>query len=204
MLDATARRSPVLLVRRGPRLAPGAWQELLCTVPAAERFRIEQLHRWEDRQDSAIGWQLLQRLSGESGLRRRANGRPECDPPLDVSLSHAGGWIAVATSQRGRVGVDVETLREPSPSLARRCLSAPELAWLAQEPEVSGLRFLRLWTAKEAYLKATGVGLSVDPRDISLDHTGDGPSVCGAAQEWRFTCSEPAPNMCVTLCEELV
>lgn len=92
-------------------------------VPVAERPRIERLHRWEDRQDSAIGWQLLQRLAGDSGLRRRDSGRPECDPPLDVSLSHSGGWIAAAASESGRVGVDVETVRDVSPSLARRCLS---------------------------------------------------------------------------------
>jgi len=202
LLDPIARRSRVLVVRRGPQLAPGAWQELLSVVPAAERSRIEQRHRWEDRQDSAIGWQLLQGLAGTSGLRRGHNDRPECDPPLDVSLSHSGGWIAVAAGERGRVGIDVETLREVSPSLARRCLSTPELTWLEEDPGLRSLRFLRLWTAKESYLKATGVGLGLDPRDITLDHSGDEPRMTGTAQHWRFTTSAPAADVCLTVCEE--
>lgn len=204
MLDATARHTRIRVIRRGTRMQPDAWQHLLSTVPPGERPRIEQLHRWEDRQDSAIGWQLMQRLAGNSGLRRGDNGRPECDPPLDVSLSHSGGWIAVASSESARVGVDVETVRDVSPSLAQRCLSSSELAWMEQDADLRTLRFLRLWTAKEAYLKAIGVGLGgPDPRDVSLDHTGDEPRLTGVAGHWRFTSSGPAPGVCLTVCEEV-
>ncbi|MEJ7775687.1 MAG: 4'-phosphopantetheinyl transferase superfamily protein, partial [Nocardioidaceae bacterium] len=94
-----------------------------------------------------------------------------------MSLSHSGGWIAVAACETGRIGIDVEVLRDVTPSLERRCLSAVELAWLdrAQPGVPRSLRFSRLWTAKEAYLKATGVGLAADPRTVSIDHTGDEP-----------------------------
>lgn len=176
-------------------------------LPLTERRRIEQLHRWEDRQDSAIGWQLLHQLTGERGVtvRRGANGRPCSDPPVDVSLSHSGGWIAVAVCETGRIGIDVETRRDVPLALAQRCLSAAEMAWLERaEPGVPrSLRFLRLWTAKEAYVKATGVGLAADPRDISIDHTSDEPRLLSAgAGSWRFSSSTSAPGVCVTVCVE--
>lgn len=195
------------MVQRGPRLTPPAWQALASALPLSERRRIAELHRWEDRQDSAIGWRLLHQLAGERDVTvsRGLNGRPCSDPPVDVSLSHSGGWIAVAACETGRIGIDVETLRNVAPSLERRCLSAAELAWLDRaKPGVPrGLRFFRLWTAKEAYLKATGVGLAADPREVSIDHTGDEPRLLGlAARCWRFSCSTPAPGVCVTVCVE--
>ncbi len=197
----------VVVVQRGPQLTPAAWQELVSGLQLTERRRIERLHRWEDRQDSAIGWHLLHRLAAERGVsvRRGADGRPCSDPPVDVSLSHGGGWIAATACETGRTGIDVETLRDVAPSLARRCLSAAESAWLERaRPGVHrGLRFLRLWTAKEAYLKATGVGLAADPREISIDHTGDEPRLLGSAAGcWRFSSSTPAPGVWVSTCVE--
>ncbi|CAA9381324.1 MAG: hypothetical protein AVDCRST_MAG75-979 [uncultured Propionibacteriaceae bacterium] len=88
-------------------------------------------------------------------------------------------------------------------SLTRRCLSAAELAWLEQgRPGAAReLRFFRLWTAKEAYLKAIGVGLATDPRQITIDHTSGEPRLQGsAAERWRFACSTPAPGVCLTVC----
>ena len=207
MLGATAQQNCVVVVQRGPQLTPPAWQELVSGLPLTERRRIEKLHRWQDRQDSAIGWHLLHQLAGERDVivRRGANGRPCSDPPVDVSLSHSGGWIAVAACETGRIGIDVEVLRDVTPSLERRCLSAVELAWLdrAQPGVPRSLRFSRLWTAKEAYLKATGVGLAADPRTVSIDHTGDEPRLLDlAARCWRFSCSTPAPGVCVTVCVE--
>lgn len=207
MLGATAQQNCVVVVQRGPQLTPPAWQELVSGLPLTERRRIEEMHRWEDRQDSAIGWHLLHELAGERDVtvRRDANGRPCSDPPVDVSLSHSGGWIAAAACETGRIGIDVETLRDVAPSLAQRCLSAAELAWL-ERAEPGGprdLRFCRLWTAKEAYLKATGVGLAADPREVSIDHTRHAPRLLGlAAQCWRFSSSTPAPGVCVTVCVE--
>lgn len=207
MLGATAKQIGVVVVQRGPQLSPRAWRELVSGLPLTERRRLEELHRWEDRQDSAIGWQLLHQLAAERGVTvgRGANGRPCSDPPVDVSLSHSGGWIAAAGCDTGRIGIDVETRRDVTPELAQRCLSAEEMAWL-QRGQPGGsrrMRFLRLWTAKEAYLKATGVGLAADPRDISIDHTRAEPRLRGAAAAcWRFSSSTPAPGVCVTVCVE--
>ncbi len=195
------------IIERGPRFSRHDWLRLVSMLPATERRRIEGLHRWQDRQDSALGWDLLHRLAGDCGVlvHRAKSGRPWSDSPLDVSLSHSGGWIAAAVSHTGRVGIDVETVHDVGPSLVRRCLSLTELDWFngATAATTRNHRFCRLWTAKEAYLKAVGVGLAVDPRDVPVDLSGDEPRLIGRASErWQLSELAPAPGVCVTVCVE--
>ncbi len=91
-------------------------------------------------------------------------------PDVDVSISHSGRTLLVAVVRGGRLGVDVE--EEPFDAfgrapLVRRMCTASERARVAQLPDASRRRALaRLWTIKEAALKAMGVGLAVDPRRI--------------------------------------
>ncbi|MGI9504959.1 MAG: 4'-phosphopantetheinyl transferase family protein [Geminicoccaceae bacterium] len=92
--------------------------------------------------------------------------RPADQATLDFSLSHADNIALVAVSARGRIGVDVERTAPPdSLAIARRWFAEDEIAWLEplSEPERSA-SFLACWTAKEAHLKALGLGLSGDLR----------------------------------------
>jgi len=124
---------------------------------------------------------------------------------MDVSLSHSGGWIAAAASPEGRIGIDIEAEREVSVTLTRRCLAPSELDWLSAaipgQPQRE--RFFRLWTAKEAYVKATGEGIRSDLRRIAIDHSGGEPRLAGPQQgHWQFTVTRPAPQVWVTVCSE--
>jgi 4'-phosphopantetheinyl transferase len=197
----------LVVVPRGRPLAPDDWATLVKGLPGAEQRRIGSVYRNDDQQDSAIGWSLLCRLADDHGVSvwRNSAGRPVTDPPVDISLSHGGGWIAVAASRAGRVGVDVEAVRDVSPALARRCLSPAEVGWMESAPGARDRqeRFLRLWTAKEAYLKAIGTGLGVDPRSFTLDCSSPAPRLRGAeGRRWLFRSGAPADGVCVTVCEE--
>jgi 4'-phosphopantetheinyl transferase len=83
---------------------------------------------------------------------------------LTFNVSHSGG-IALFAFTRGReIGVDVEQVRRDSDSeaIARRFFSVHEQEQLAALPaEERGEAFFRCWTRKEAYIKATGDGLSL-------------------------------------------
>jgi 4'-phosphopantetheinyl transferase len=197
----------LVVVPRGPRLSPHAWTTLLNNLPDAEQHRIGKNWRHLGQQDSAVGWRMLMDLAEQHHVcvRRNAAGRPVADPPVDVSLSHGGGWIAVAAHRRGRVGVDVEGVREVSPGLARRCLSTAELSWLERAADAPARleRFLRLWTAKEAYLKAIGTGLGTDPRTFTIDCRAAAPRLVGPEEDrWHFRTSVPADGVRVTVCLE--
>ncbi|MBF0307832.1 MAG: 4'-phosphopantetheinyl transferase superfamily protein [Alphaproteobacteria bacterium] len=139
-----------------------------------------------------------------AGLRFAAGGgKPRLIEPavadLDLSLSHAAGIAACAVSFGGLIGIDVEPLaRRVAPRVARRFLATDEAAWLeARPPECRPEDFLALWTLKEAFAKALGLGIQVGfgrfslrpdpPRAIHL------PREAGAARAWRFAQWRPTP-----------
>ncbi|MFD5877009.1 4'-phosphopantetheinyl transferase family protein [Streptomyces sp. NPDC060322] len=80
---------------------------------------------------------------------------------LGLSLSHSGDLVAVGLSRIGRIGVDVEHAdRAIRLDLVRsQILTGDETAALDLLPEADrGAHALRLWTLKEAYVKALGQG----------------------------------------------
>src|SRR5690349_629399 len=104
---------------------------------------------------------------GEWRFTRGAQGRPELAPPfaatgLNFNVAHTAGLVVVAVGRVARLGVDIEALdKRVSLPVARRYFSAREVSALdALAPEARPRRFLRLWTLKEAYLKAVGEGLA--------------------------------------------
>jgi phosphopantetheinyl transferase len=94
-----------------------------------------------------------------------------------LSLSRAGGRVAVAGSLTAPVGVDIESVE--------RVASAgfDDVAFTARER--AGLRGVhdraRLWAAKEALLKAEGRGLRRDPREIEVTVDAEGALASAAA-----------------------
>lgn len=94
-----------------------------------------------------------------------AHGKPAlaaADATLDFNLSHSGELAVIALTDGAVVGVDVEPRgrRVEHARLAPRVCSPAELACYAALPEPQrGEFFLRLWTRKEAFVKATGEGI---------------------------------------------
>ena len=84
--------------------------------------------------------------------------------------------MASAVSWEVEVGIDAECAdrRMEVESLAREVCSAHEQAQLrAAPPEARKALFMDLWTLKEAYLKALGVGIACGPlHQISFDLSG--------------------------------
>ena len=99
-------------------------------------------------------------------FRDAPGGRPAIvapDTDLDVNWSHSGGHAVMAVARSlPPLGVDYEVAR-PRPrarALARRFFHPQEFADLSQQADAClESAFLKLWTAKEAVLKALGEGL---------------------------------------------
>jgi phosphopantetheinyl transferase (holo-ACP synthase) len=116
-----------------------------------------------------------------------------------ISRAHAGPHTVQVAVDRGRVGVDLEPC-EPSAALAQAAeLFLPsERAWADQVPEdARWRRWLALWTAKEAVLKALGEGFAFGLDQVELAPDGAGglrlARLGGSAKRaegWRLTFDE--------------
>lgn len=130
----------------------------------AARFRFDQ-HRARFIVSHGVLRKILGRYlkADPAALRFRSSprGKPYLDPACDLqfNLSHSSGLGIYAVTFGRRVGVDIERI-EARPDLlevARRFFTPEEFALL--EPNRSLELFYRIWTRKEAWLKATGEGL---------------------------------------------
>jgi 4'-phosphopantetheinyl transferase len=113
---------------------------------------------------------------------------------LRFNLSHSGRLVVIALARAREVGVDLEQLERTTDwsLLAERIFSARELGELRALPATEQRRaFFRGWTRKEAYLKATGEGLTDDLPAIEVTLVpGHAPRLLGlpagsaAASKW--------------------
>ena len=99
---------------------------------------------------------------------------------LRFNLSHSESLALIAVCDDAEVGADLELLR-PMPdaeALAETYFTPAERRALAAlAPEARDRAFLCCWTRKEACLKATGMGLSVDTRSFDVGVVADSREV---------------------------
>jgi 4'-phosphopantetheinyl transferase len=157
------------------------------TLSSDESDRASRFHFPRDRQRFAASRSLLRiLLAGYLTTEPAAvsfsyseKGKPSLGPAhagknLKFNISHSGGVTLLAFTCDREIGVDVEQVRTDFDvlALARRFFSAEEQSQLAELPtEKSVDAFFRCWTRKEAYIKATGDGLSLplNQFDVSFD-----------------------------------
>jgi 4'-phosphopantetheinyl transferase len=145
------------------------------------------------------------REPGEWSFVTTDTGRPELagvgDPSwLRFSLSHTRGLVACAIGRHLDCGVDVEEIRSLDllDDLSRRVLGEEERAALFRLQGAERLeRFFTLWTLKEAYLKARGVGMRLPLGEIDIDLTAETPALRLAAgssdraADWQLEAGSP-------------
>lgn len=114
-------------------------------------------------------------------LSMRKNKKPTL-PGIDFSLSYSHRMAVCAISQQFKVGIDIEYKKPFYPAALEHILSANECAEYNQNTEKE-LFLLRLWTRKEAVLKAAARGLQDSPANC--------PVLTDAVQfantEWHIT-----------------
>jgi len=167
---------------------PADFAAALALLPPAMHGEVQDLRRWQDRQARILGRLLLRAGLAHLGLdasldawTRDAAGRPRlAGLAADFNISHCAGLALCAIRPAGRVGVDVEPLALRDPEGLRLGFGPEEWAEIqtAADPNRT---LLRLWTAKEAALKADGRGLGVEP--ATVDARGAEIRVGGTA--WR-------------------
>lgn len=193
------------------RLAPEACRDVLTPdeLTASARFHFPQDQR------QYLATRLLARLvlsrelacSPESlRFERTEYGRPELRSPeaptLRFNLTNTRRLVACVLARGREVGIDAEP-RDRHPSIeevASRVFVPRERAGLAAcaTVEARAERALRLWTLKEAYMKARGLGFSLPPQSFEIGFEGDDARLLPPAP-WRFESLWIADH-CVSVC----
>jgi 4'-phosphopantetheinyl transferase len=171
-------------------------------VTAEERTWLASFRFDRDRHEHLVSRALvracLARHLGEraESFRFRAgeHGKPSLDPLRDLffNASNHRDVVVCALSRHPELGVDVEpvtrgdeilevveTVFSPAEIVALRALPLPERR----------ARAVTLWTVKEAYIKALGLGMSAPLREMTIDHDADPPVVAGEA-DWFLDVSD--------------
>lgn len=198
-------------------LGPVAVARLIRELPAAEGEQAERFHFDADRAAYVAGHAVLRRVlrarldGAEPAIAAGAFGRPELappqqgDPPLSFNLTHIRGFAACAIYQGAPVGIDAEDIRRPAAiaEIAARWYAPGERRLLARLPEARRAEmFFRIWTLKEAILKASGLGLRLDLRQFSVDPESgraEVPDSLGIPTSWRLAELAPLPHIRVAL-----
>ena len=177
------------------RIFPGEGElVVIATSLDVRRDRLETMRktfspREEERLQSFATDSLRSLWGAARGTLREVLGRAlACDPsevqfrygphgkpflpgsPLRFNISHSGALALIALS-RAEVGADVELpRRRRSDAIARRFYAPGEIERLFAETDADRRAdaFFRLWTCKEAFLKATGEGLSRSTRSYEI------------------------------------
>jgi len=161
-------------------------RQLEQTLSTDERERASRFRFETDRTRVGVGRGTLRSIHGhylgiEPGrvrLRYGPNGKPTLDEgpdraPIQFNLAHSHQLAVLIFARTRQVGIDLEYVR-PVPRLqqiAASFFSAHENAVLSSlPPSQQQEAFYLCWTCKEAYLKATGLGLDhpLDQFDVSL------------------------------------
>ncbi len=156
-----------------------------------ERYRFD-IHR----QRFAISRGRLREILAEFGhcdpvdinFKKTRFGKPFIAKPeglnrLYFNASKSGSIGGVAISRTGPVGLDIEQHQSANnrdiDMIVQHEFTTDELNWYLRHP--AGIEreraFYRLWTCKEAYLKALGLGLGGGLNEFSIDLQGSRPSV---------------------------
>jgi 4'-phosphopantetheinyl transferase len=133
-------------------------------------------------------------------------------PDLHFNLSHTADLLVVAVARGRPVGVDVEAVATDAviDLVAPVVLSPPELAMCRRlSGQTRREAFARIWTRKEAYIKADGRGLSFPLMHIDVatsEHRvrlrDDARDAWTACSRWTLQPVEVAPGYAATVAAE--
>jgi 4'-phosphopantetheinyl transferase len=142
--------------------------------------RADRFHFARDREAYILARgtlrSLLGRYLGRDPAKVRfiygAQGKPSLsDGDVQFNLSHTRGLALLALARGRPVGVDVEEVRPFSEveNLPQRIFSMQELQTFRDlKPSYHQTAFFNAWTRKEAVVKATGLGFTMDVREVEV------------------------------------
>jgi len=184
------------------QIAPKA-ESLIALLDEERQARVRAFGRSAEALRRLAAGLLLHRVFGDdtrqAKIERGNQGKPSLPNAKPYNLSHSGDYAVLAVSS-GSVGVDLEQIRPIDWQLiSARFFHPLERAFLAQSDDPINA-FFSIWTLKESYLKAEGLGFSVSPVSFSILPQGEAGATISGETGYRFRRFAAIDGYCLSLC----
>ncbi len=190
-----------------------------------EQARAAQFKFEKGRNQFITGRSLLRTILGsylqlnpaQLRFQYNARGKPSLESssaqgPLHFNVAHSKDLILIAVTRACPVGVDVEHLHPVNDfkDIAARFFTSGETTKLISAPaDQQMVAFFNLWTRKEAYLKATGDGISGGLKEVEISCLPEEPAQIlaiskneEAAKRWTLSELNPAHGYAAAVAAE--
>lgn len=128
-------------------------QRMLTLVSAQRREQALRYKHTFGQYCCLKSWLMLKEMIGEVGdFSYNEHGKPLIENGPYFSISHCKAGIAVAIDDRP-IGIDIEAIRHADEEMIKRVMNETERVGMDDR------KFTRLWTQKEAVVKAEGIGI---------------------------------------------
>lgn len=198
------------LADAAPLADAALFRDLYLRATPARRAKVDGYRFPKDKRLSLAAGALLRHALAEAGVldpafTRGPQGKPMLAGRNDVhfNLSHAGQRVLCAVSDQP-VGCDVEQITDIELEVARRFFTSAEYACILAEAEPEGQQrmFFRLWTLKESFMKATGLGMALPLDAFSVDPAARPVTVKQkvCTGDWHFQEYDPGDRYLCAVC----
>ena len=132
--------------------------KLLSFLNEEEIKSLDKYSVKETKDEHLASLYLKKKYIGEFYLDN--NSKPNSDK-MFFNISHSKGCVALVSNEKYPIGIDIEKIRKVDEALIKYISSKEELKYIIDEES-----FFKVWTNKEAILKANGSGIRSNMKDI--------------------------------------
>lgn len=164
--------------------------EKKCILDEKEIARLDKFRFEKDKKSFLISHVLLRQVLAdyvqqqptEISFSENNYGKPFLSgvngSEIEFNLSHTEKYVCCCVTNTFPIGIDVEMIKDMDDCLliASNYFSENEVCDLkSQDPKSQNRYFFKLWTLKEAFIKANGLGLSMplDSFEFNIDTNRD-------------------------------
>ena len=156
------------------------YDEAFDLMTAEKKSRIAHFRFADDKKRSVFGEMLAKEMISKELdipiesiiINKDENGKPYAENmSIHFNISHSGDYVLCAIGDKP-VGVDIEQIREIKSRLIDFVCTNEEKNYVLENEAQKQNRFFEIWTAKEAYFKYKGTGItdvkSVNTLDVEF------------------------------------
>lgn len=191
------------------------YDNLLSEVDEGRKIKISKFIYKEDAYRTLIGDLLIRSMVCEKlsmtneqvSFYTNEYGKPfVCGRPnFHFNVSHAGEWVLSGTSS-AEIGIDIEFMQPIDLDIAKYYFSNLEYEDLQKkDKDEKTTYFYELWTLKESYIKARGMGLSIPLKDFCIRVMNEAILLSGkeTIENWFFKQYEIDDPYKLAVCSKL-